>query len=121
MSNMVLPVNSQKLTNNEMIEVNGGEKYTYYLTNDQCKGVCFAICGSMVGMSAATVVAAADVAVITIAAFVPGMAGLTSAVFAGFAWEFAKSMTEICMSDNKGLRIDYEYPLNLKFSVTTSK
>ena len=72
----------------------------------------------MVGLSASAVVAAADVAVITLAAFVPGMAGLTSTVLAGVAWQFAKTMTEVCLSDTKGLKIEYEYPLDIEFSVT---
>ena len=116
--NLVMPSNSVALTTNEMMDVTGGEKYTYYLNNNDCKALCFAICGSMVGLSAGAVVAAADVAVITIAAFVPGLAGLTTAMVGGFAVQFAKCMTEICMSNDKGLMIEYEYPLDLEFSVT---
>lgn len=116
---LIMPSNSVALSTEEMMKVNGGEKYTYYLSNDDCKAACFAICGSMVGISASAVVAAADVAAITIAAFVPGMAGLTTAMVGGFAWSFAKCMTEVCMSKDKGLKIEYEYPLNLKFAVTS--
>ncbi len=115
---MMMPKGSKALSVEEMMEVNGGEKYTFYLNNDDCKALCFAICGSMVGLSASAVVAAADVAVITIAAFVPGMAGLTSTVLAGVAWQFAKTMTEVCLSETKGLKIEYEYPLDIEFSVT---
>ena len=118
MKKLVMPANSVALSTDEMVNVNGGEKYTYYLNNADCKGLCFAICGSMVGMSAAAVVAAADVAVITMAAFIPGLSGLTTAMVGGFAWQFAKCMTEICMSETKGLKIEYEYPLDLEFSIT---
>ena len=115
---MMMPLGSKTLSVEEMREVNGGEKYTFYLNNNDCKALCFAICGTMVGLSAPAVIAAADVAAITLAAFIPGMAGLTSTVIAGVAWEFAKTMTEICLSDTKGLKIEYEYPLDIEFSVT---
>ncbi|MBE5936100.1 MAG: hypothetical protein E7262_10045 [Lachnospiraceae bacterium] len=115
---LLMPANAVVLSEKDMIEVNGGEKYTFYLNNNDCKALCFAICGTMVGMSASAIVVAADVAAMTVAAFIPGMAGLTGTVLAGVAFEFAKAMTEVCLSETKGLKIVYEYPLDIEFSIT---
>ena len=112
---MIRPVNSVLLTEDEMRDIKGGVRVAY-MDSEVCKAIAFGICGSLVGVSAAALAVSIDAIAVYIAATVPGLGWVTGAILAGYAIDFSAALTKAVINE-KGLAIDIEGAKILKFTV----
>ena len=112
---LVMPVNSTLLTADEMRKVEGGKRVAF-LGNNTCKTIMNLALGTTTNVTAGMIIDRIDIFANLLVEHVPQAASIAEFIINNYSTDFAKTMVEVCGSDELGLAVDLGFPTLVDFS-----